>query len=183
MSEPLFTHDPTSLDFNFSSDNRRLSFICSHPLYILSYQRLEELEKERIFCRHQMNHLLDVARIAYILDLKMKLGIGWELIYASALLHDIGKSRQYEEGIPHEMAGAKIAGQILEDMPPDLSFSEVEKRQIITAVKGHRRLREAPEPLEALLYHSDKLSRTCFSCPAESECNWNNKKKNKELRL
>lgn len=183
MSESLFTHGPTSLDSAFSSNSRRLSYIYSHPLYISSYQRLEELEKERIFCRHQMNHLLDVARIAYILDLKTNLGISQELIYASALLHDIGKSRQYEEGIPHETAGAKIARQILEDMPPDLSFSDDEKRQIITAINGHRRLRDDPEPLEALLYHSDKLSRTCFSCPAESECNWNNKKKNKELRL
>lgn len=169
--------------FIYFSGSRRLSFIYNHPLYVLSYQRLEELEKERVFCRHQMNHLLDVARIAYILDLKNNLGISQELIYTAALLHDIGKARQYEKGIPHEVAGAGIAEQILEDMPPDLAFSDDEKRQIITAVKGHRRLKEDPEPLESLLYHSDKLSRPCFSCPAEPKCNWDNQKKNKELRL
>ena len=113
MSEPLLAHPASSYD------NKRLSFICNHPLYVSFYQRLEELEKDRVFCRHQMNHLLDVARIAYILDLKMNLGIGQDLIYTAALLHDIGKCRQYEEGIPHVIAGAGIAGQILEDMPAD----------------------------------------------------------------
>lgn len=177
MSEPLLAH-PVS-----SYDNKRLSFICNHPLYVSFYRRLEELEKDRVFCRHQMNHLLDVARIAYILDLKMNLGIGQDLIYTAALLHDIGKCRQYEEGIPHEIAGAGIGGQILEDMPADLTFTADEKEQIITAIKGHRRLKEDPEPLEYLLYHGDKLSRPCFSCPSEQKCNWDNQKKNKELRL
>ena len=174
MSEPLLAHPASSYD------NKRLSFICNHPLYVSFYQRLEELEKDRVFCRH---HLLDVARIAYILDLKMNLGIGQDLIYTAALLHDIGKCRQYEEGIPHEIAGAGIAGQILEDMPADLTFTADEKEQIITAIKGHRRLKEDPEPLEYLLYHGDKLSRPCFSCPSEQKCNWDNQKKNKELRL
>ncbi len=177
MSEPLLAHPASSYD------NKRLSFICNHPLYVSFYQRLEELEKDRVFCRHQMNHLLDVARIAYILDLKMNLGIGQDLIYTAALLHDIGKCRQYEEGIPHEIAGAGIAGQILEDMPANLTFTADEKEQIITAIKGHRRLKEDPEPLEYLLYHGDKLSRPCFSCPSEQKCNWDNQKKNKELRL
>ena len=61
----------------------RLSFIQNHPLYVSSYERLQELEKNRSFCRHQINHYLDVARIAYILNLEGQLGISRELIYAA----------------------------------------------------------------------------------------------------
>lgn len=163
--------------------SRRLSFIRHHPLYVSSYQRLLELEQDRIFCRHQMDHLLDVARIAYILNLETPLGLSRDLIYAAALLHDIGKSRQYEEGIPHEFAGAEIARQILSDMPPEISFAAEEQQEILTAIRGHRRLRAHAGPLESLLYRSDKMSRACFACPAEPECSWSNEKKNMEIRL
>lgn len=164
-------------------DNKKLNFIQNHPLYRSSYQKLKEFEKARIFCCHQMDHLLDVARIAYILNLEMNLGLDRELIYGAALLHDIGKSRQYEEGIPHESAGEALAAQILADMPKDIAYTEAEKQQILTAILGHRRLRDNPEPLEALLYQGDKLSRACFTCPSQAECNWSIEKKNMEIRL
>ena len=162
---------------------KRLTFIQNHPLYLSADRRLQELEETRVFCRHQMNHLLDVARIAYILNLEMKLGISRDLIYAAALLHDIGKGRQYEEGIPHETASADLAEQILADMPAKLAFTSEEQQQILTAIRGHRRLRRDAEPLEALLYKSDKMPRACFACPAESQCNWSNDKKNMEIQL
>lgn len=161
----------------------RLSYIRNHPLYVSSCQRLKELEKDRVFCRHQMSHFLDVARIAYILNLEGNLGFSRDLIYAAALLHDIGKSRQYEVQIPHEIASEKIAVQILSDMPPEIAFSIEEQGQILTAIRGHRSLRKNAEPLELLLYRSDKLSRACFACPAEAECNWSIDKKNMNIRL
>ena len=168
------------------SDNitqKRLSFIRHHPLYVSSLHRLEELEKTRIFCRHQTEHLLDVARIAYILNLEGGLGLSRDLIYTAALLHDIGKSRQYEEGIPHETASAALAERILSDMPSDLAFTAEEQLQILTAIRGHRKPRSGAGPLESLLYKSDKMSRTCFACPAEPECNLDSAKKNTEIQL
>ena len=168
------------------SDNitqKRLSFIRRHPLYVSSLHRLEELEKTRIFCRHQTEHLLDVARIAYILNLEGGLGLSRDLIYTAALLHDIGKSRQYEEGIPHETASADLAERILSDMPSDLALTAEEQLQILTAIRGHRKPRSGAGPLESLLYKSDKMSRTCFACPAEPECNWDSAKKNTEIQL
>lgn len=170
----------TSLD---NITQKRLSFIRRHPLYVSSLHRLEELEKTRIFCRHQTEHLLDVARIAYILNLEGGLGLSRDLIYTAALLHDIGKSRQYEEGIPHETASADLAERILSDMPSDLAFTAEEQLQILTAIRGHRKPRSGAGPLESLLYKSDKMSRTCFACPAEPECNWDSAKKNTEIQL
>lgn len=162
---------------------QQVAFLRKHPLYRSSYQRLEELEYDRIFCRHQMTHLLDVARIAYIHNLERGLGIRKELIYAAALLHDIGKYRQYEDGTPHELASEAIAATILSDMPEPICFTPEEKQQILTAIRGHRRLRQDAEPLEALLYESDKASRACYACQAETDCNWSNNKKNMEILL
>ena len=82
----------------------RVNRILSHPLYREYYGKLERLEKDRKFCRHQMGHLLDVARIACIRNLEEGLGLDKEIIYAAAVLHDIGKSLQYEKKIPHETA-------------------------------------------------------------------------------
>ena len=44
----------------------RVNAILKHKTYRKYYDQIEKIEKDRIFCRHQMPHLLDVARIAYI---------------------------------------------------------------------------------------------------------------------
>lgn len=87
----------------------RLEAIRNHPLYQSSLRRLSDLERSRIFCRHGMEHLLDTARIAYIKSLERALPLSRDLIYAAALLHDIGKWEQYENGTPHELSSARIA--------------------------------------------------------------------------
>ena len=57
---------------------------------------------------------MDVARIAYILSADRAYAVSKEIIYAAALLHDIGKWKQYEDGTPHEKASADLAEQILQ---------------------------------------------------------------------
>ena len=161
----------------------RVNAIWKHPLYQKYYARIEELEQNRVFCRHQMPHLLDVARIAYIRNLEDDMGFAKDVVYAAAVLHDIGKALQYEARIPHELAGVDIAEQILADLPAEAAYTTDEKRMILTAIKGHRRLREDPEPLEKLLYESDKASRMCFACPAEAQCDWSREKKNMEIEV
>ena len=161
----------------------RLNAIVRHPLYIQYYEDLKEAERTRIFCCHQMEHLLDVARIAYIRNLEEDLKIDKELLYTAAILHDIGKSLQYREHIPHEIAGARIAEEILDTLPEGFCYTAEEKEEILTAIRGHRREREDMTTLERLLYECDKKSRNCFACPAEKECNWGNEKKNREIEL
>lgn len=158
-----------------------LEKIRNHPLYQESYEKLQRAEKNRIFCCHNMTHFLDVARIAWILNLEQEMKIRKEVVYAAALLHDIGKYRQYEEGVPHELASAEIAEKILRELTE--FFAEEEIQEILQAVRGHRKLREQAQGLEYLLYVSDKKSRACFACPAESECNWKKEQKNMEIEL
>ena len=67
----------------------RVNAILKHKTYRKYYDQIEKIEKDRIFCRHQMPHLLVVARIAYITNLERNLGYDREVIYAAAILHDI----------------------------------------------------------------------------------------------
>lgn len=119
---------------------RRVQKIWEHPLYQENYQKLQEKEADRIYCRHGIDHLLDVARIAYIHNLEESDGYSKAVIYAAALLHDIGRYEQYEWGIPHEKSGERIAREILEDLREDSGmqlFGEEEKF-ILEAIANHR---------------------------------------------
>lgn len=136
-------------------------------------------EAERCFCRHDMVHFLDVARIGMILNLREQQGIGDEIIYAAGLLHDIGKHLQYSRGIPHERASAELAPEILRDC----GFDEGETDVIIKAILAHRDSGSASaRGLTGILYRADKASRPCFSCEAEKECNWKEERKNLKIK-
>ena len=74
--------------------------ILHNPRYRECVEKNRKYEEERIFCRHDMSHFLDVARLSWIENLEKGLGIEKELIYAAALLHDCGRFRQYEDGTP-----------------------------------------------------------------------------------
>ncbi len=156
----------------------RIDKILKHDLFLENLQKNMAAEADRCFCRHDMVHFLDVARIGMIMNLEGKLEIPREWIYGAALLHDIGKHRQYGEGIPHEQASAEIAPKILKGC----GFDEKETRVIIDAILQHRNSNMIPERnLRGVLYRADKASRPCFSCTAEQECNWKGNKKNLKI--
>lgn len=156
----------------------RVNKIFEHPVWKWHMERLIEYEKDRRFCRHGIEHLLDVARIAYIENLENNGDISKEMIYAAALLHDIGRFLQYTEGISHEKAGKDLAEEILKDC----EFSEEEKESILDAVSGHRDRKTGNNSrLSGLIFRADKKSRICRFCTAESECNWSEEKKNRLL--
>ena len=156
----------------------RVDAILCHQAFTAALAELHAQERERIFCRHGLEHLLDVARLMYIYDREAELGIAQETLYAAALLHDIGRTVQYRDGTPHDEAGVRLARPILEDC----GFTEQEIMEILTAIGGHR----APgvtAPLGRLLYRADKKSRPCYACPAVGECNWPEEKKNHSLEF
>ena len=90
----------------------RLERLCGHPLYKREMQALEIYERGREFCRHGWDHLLDVARIAYILVLEQQLDIPKDVVYGMAFIHDIGRAAQYRDGTDHALAGKRLAQQI-----------------------------------------------------------------------
>lgn len=142
------------------------------------YERLGKLEADRKYCRHGINHALDVARIAYIRVLENGQDISKELIYITALLHDLGRVEQYENGISHHEAGAQFAGKILDRH----GFSEEEKQMICQAIAVHEdQTQVSRSPLGNVIYLADKESRCCFACEVQASCHWDDTKKNMKL--
>ena len=163
----------------------RVDGIWRDEAYQREYRRLEEFERDRVFCRHGAPHLLDTARIMWALNLELGLGFDREVVYAAALLHDIGKAAQYADGEPHELAGARLAGEILDRLPSPLAFTEAERAAILDAIRVHRHLPEDAAPLARLLWQADKASRACFACPpaVRRACSWPDAKKNLSIRV
>ena len=151
-----------------------------HPDFIDHMKRIRRAEAGREFCCHGIDHLLDVARIAYIRVLERKMPFRKETVYAAALLHDLGKAEQYEHGEPHEVAGARVATKILMDIE---GFSALEKTAIVAAVAQHRRFGEDASPLGKLLYEADKVSRPCFACAVRERCDWLPEKMNAGIKI
>jgi len=164
----------------------RIDRILRHEVFLENLRLNREAEEDRPFCRHDMAHFLDVARIGRILNLEEGLGIEEEMIYAAALLHDIGRHLQYSRGIPHEQASAGIAPEIL----ADCGFGEEETAVIVDAILCHRGSAaesrqdsgKGRPALRSVLYRADKAGRPCFCCEAREECSWGEEKKNLELR-
>ena len=157
----------------------RINRIISHALWRENMEKIRKFEKTRIFCCHDVDHLLDVARLAYIEVLEKQLPIPRETIYAAALLHDLGRAEQYEIGTPHDAAGAALAERILKDC----DFSKEERQEIIAAISGHRKAETGEDrQLSGVLYRADKSSRQCLFCDAQAECNWSEEKKNLQLK-
>jgi len=153
----------------------RFNYILNDENYIYYLQRNKSLEKGRKFCKHNLKHFLDVARIAQAINLEENLGFEKEIIYTTAILHDIGKSFQYENGTPHEIASSEIATEFLEKY----EFSKEEIDVIKQGILGHRDKKS--EGFSNLIYKADKLSRLCLTCKAKNECNWSDEKKNSRI--
>lgn len=158
----------------------RVNRILSDDIYKKYLEKNNEMEADRKFCRHNMAHFLDVARIGAILNHEEAYGQEQEIIYAAALLHDIGRWKQYEDGTPHEKAGAEFSAQIL----LRCGFTEEESKIIQTAISNHRNTEIKEEKsMSGLLYQADKKSRPCYICEMEKECNWKEKRKNGKLDI
>lgn len=157
----------------------RIDKILANETFLLNLHKNEELEQNRVFCRHGMEHFLDVARIGMIINLEENLGISKELIYAAALLHDIGKHKQYSDGASHDEVSADIASVVL----AECDFSREEIGEILDAILNHRDASVSYENnLKGLLYRADKEGRACFSCKAKEACNWPDEKKNLKMK-
>ena len=152
---------------------KKIELITNNETFKKNLKKLQELEKNRVFCKHGIEHSLDVARIAYIMVLENNLKIDKEIIYGAALLHDLGRVLQYEENIPHE-EGSLILGKII---LKECNYCDEDIDMILNAIKFHRK-EESKSELGEILYKSDKLSRMCFSCKSELDCYWDKKKKN-----
>lgn len=155
---------------------RRVNKILNHHFYIDNLKKNSEAEKNREFCMHNLQHFLDVARIGYIIALERNISVEKEVIYVAALLHDIGRWKQYLDGTDHAAASAELAKDILRDC----EFEENEMVLILEAIRKHRNGENLTTELDYILYESDKICRLCIQCESINECKrFTNKEKPK----
>ena len=138
----------------------RVNAILANEEYKDWMEQIRTSEKERRFCCHGIDHCLDVARIGMLMNLEEKLGLEPELIYAAALLHDIGRV---------------VSRSIL----LATGFSGKETELILEAISKHNTTGKEAEGLSYVIYRADKLSRRCFDCEVYDECYWKEDEKNK----
>ena len=151
--------------------------IIKNEHYCALVSEIAELEKDRIFCKHDMEHFLNVARIAVIICSEKGIGADADIIYSAALLHDIGRGEEYRSGIPHDEAGAVIASEILDET----GCPAEKKSEIISLISAHRTGEDSKSELERIFFRADKKARLCFCCKAKDECNWSEYKRNNEI--
>lgn len=150
--------------------------IIKNTVFKANIKTIEENEKNRIFCKHGMEHLLDVARIAYILNLENDIKLPKYIIYSAALLHDIGRAAG---GSDHNIKSEPIAKEIL----TDCGFSNEDIEAILKAVVNHRKHTDEVKNLEDIISKADKLSRQCHSCNAQAQCYWAEERRNNKVIL
>lgn len=151
--------------------------IIKNKIFLEYMTELKNLEKDRIFCLHDIEHLLNVARIMQLINLEENKNIDKELIYASALLHDIGRVIQYKYGKNHAKASVDIAKTILDEC----GYNNNEINVICDAIEKHNS--ESTSELAKLLKYADKKSRNCYLCLARNECYWSESKKNDTILI
>ena len=177
----------------------RADLIFKDKKYQKIFQKLQVLEAKREFCNHTLEHFLDVARLMYIKfledyntkifdakkifdNLSTKAIVNEvyvkDLIYATALMHDIGRVAQIEEGIPHEKASCILCDEIL----PKCQYEHDEIVFIKKAIDNHRCDKKTVEDyFSKLLYWADKKSRNCYNCSSVEDCNWSREKMNLDI--
>lgn len=153
--------------------------IIASDKYLHELKLLTELEHDRIFCGHNIEHFLNVARITMIICCENKIYADPDIIYSAALLHDIGRIDEYISGIPHDEAGICKAEAILNEVGCNIEM----KKKILSLIGSHRSKSEDDNSLEEIFYSADKKSRLCFYCPAQEDCNWPPEKRNMKIEV
>ncbi|MCD8156081.1 MAG: HD domain-containing protein [Clostridiales bacterium] len=156
-------------------------------------REVQEDERERIYCHHELEHGLDVARIAWILCIENSVTNAQDMdadrtereerkdrIYVAGLIHDIGRSAQCRTGEHHAIAGVRLARQILTEVGYPREWID----EVCCFIREHHGRQYRYEDKSAISYYierADQLSRNCFCCPAADTCKWEESEKNRSI--
>lgn len=146
----------------------RVNRILDHPLFKEYSLKNAQAEVNRTFCKHGFDHGLSVARIAYIYLLEEKGAlISKELVYAAAVLHDLGRWQEYATGEDHALVAIELVQPILKDS----GFMPEEAKIILQGIREHRLdPKQEISLLGRALAYADDWARDCRSCMCQTEC-------------
>ena len=102
---------------------------------------------------HTFDHTMRVYTLS--MQISEELPVSIRVLQAAALLHDVGRPREYETGISHSI----LSGEMSKSLLQELAYTENEIEQILDAIRTHR-FSEGIEPnsLEGeILSDADKL--------------------------
>lgn len=168
--------------------------VLKHPIFLKFIKEIKDMENGRSYCHHELEHAVDVARLAWIYYLEDTLAVDapnvtelhrkWEssgvwtdeietkkdLFYTAALLHDIGRGVQYQTGVHHSVSGLEPAKQILEDVEIPKDW----EKQILDVIAEHAddNMDRLEKDLEYYIAKADHDSRLCFACEVRESCKW-----------
>ncbi len=150
----------------------RLEKILNNPLYWDYLHKNHQKEIERIYCKHNWEHLALTAQLTQKLLREKKLTlasdplVNLEIVGAAGILHDIGRWLQYETGEDHAQTGSRLARPLLEQA----GYSQAEIDLVCQAILEHNKGKEAQSLLGQMLCLADDLSRPCSTCQAQKGC-------------
>jgi len=146
----------------------RIDNLLDVPEFQNYLDRIADMETDRIFCRHGFEHALAVARISYAYLLEQgESSLAKEVVYAAALLHDVGRWVEYQTGEDHAEASAKLAEPILKKC----NFVDTEIEVIIKAIRQHRNHQgQTDSVLGRALALADNWARDCRACNVRNVC-------------
>lgn len=130
----------------------------NHPIPAALLSKLRQFSVEH--CTeaggsHGIDHIERVFQNAMAIGQRM--GARLDILAPAALLHDIGRSREYESQgtVCHAILGAEMAEPIL----AELAYSKEEQEAICHCIRCHRfRGNNVPETVEAkIIFDADKL--------------------------
>lgn len=156
---------------------KQIERLLQHPIYQKRLALLQELEGNRIYCGHDLSHFFAVGRIAETLSKENHLSHSNDVLWASALLHDMGRVEQYQQGISHDKASVAFAREILLSLGWDQADMELVCEAIGShskrfAVKDRWENRTELRSLAEVLSFADHFSRKCYECKGADSCKW-----------
>lgn len=171
--------------------------VLKHPIFIQFLQDIKAIEADRIYCHHELEHAMDVARLAWIyylegmaattvssgdkkccLNEESSLAELKDFIYTASLLHDIGRVAQYQTGVHHSISGLEPAKRIMEEIEIPSEWVP----QILDIIAEHGNDPDQSEKnVGYYIAKADHDCRLCFSCSAYDSCKWTEDEKNNSI--
>ena len=174
----------------------RVNAIINHKEYQDWIIANNQAEYGSEYCRHGLEHAFDVARIAYELWLDHQGNpVAKDIVYAAALLHDIGYWSNFEDlhehgghdedcdchdhdcGCEEEESAFQVGASLAEEILLDAGYHPAVIGEIQKAIRNMDHI--GADGLSAVLRRANELSRPCFLCPMRQKC----AKEPKNLRL
>ena len=123
-------------------------------VYLDAKSRYSEFD----LCHHNFPHVMrDLYRALVIAEDEGP--VDYSVLIPGVLLHDIGFCTHDFKRLGHDVAGARLAGEIL----ADLSYDEETCRAIVHCIRAHKGKAELPRTLEAkIVYDADVLEKAGY---------------------